>query len=127
MLHPVADGEADFDRAPTRNLEHEAHRDTATGSDVVSSGRALTWMFFTTPSAPMKIMSSGMSVFCIQNEVSCSVVIVEQHSSVGGELVAEHQPLGPLGAVVGDLDGEGEVALGRVQHEAALGARAGRQ
>ena len=37
-----------------------------------ASGRALTLIVFTTPSAETKIMSRGMNVFCIQNDASCS-------------------------------------------------------
>ena len=43
------------------------------------------------PSARMKIMSSGISVFFIQNAAVLRRIVGKDHAAVGRQRVAEHQ------------------------------------
>ena len=69
----------------------------------------------TVPSAPMKIMSSGTSVFFIQNATGASRVEDEDHAGVRRELRAIHQAV--LALRFGARDLEREVCVRRVHDD----------
>ena len=74
----------------------------------------------------MNNMSSGMSVFCIQEGDLALFVKIEQHAGIVGQTVAEHQALLAGGRRVGHLDRKGEIALIGVDGQPVLVA-AGRR
>ena len=91
-------------RPPASSSTAPTGSPAGTGSS--DKGTALASIRAIVPSARMKIMSSGISVFFIQNDAGTRRVVGEDHAAVGGQRLAVHQPLRLLRLGARDLDRE---------------------
>ena len=121
QLHPVAFPDAELGGPSAADLEHRGDRLARRHGVVRSSGSALAIRAIV-PSARMKMMSSGISVFFIQKRHVLRRIVGEDHAPVAGQRAAEHQPALLLLGRRRDLDREAMVAVGRMDRSAALRA-----